>query len=64
MEPESAGEQETGGHWSPLGPGIVSVPLEMAFCPLPALTLLSEDAFCWNKDPEESHVPKRAEGQQ
>lgn len=44
MEPGSAGEQETGGHWSPSGPGDVSVPLEMAFCPFPALALLSEGA--------------------
>lgn len=62
MEPGSAGELETRGHWSPLGPGLVSVPLEVALCPFSALTLFSEGALCWNKEPKESHVPKRAEG--
>lgn len=44
MEPGSAGKQETGGHGSPSGPGAVSVPLEMAFCPFPALASLSKGA--------------------
>lgn len=62
MEPGSAGEQQTGGHQSPSEPGVVSVPLEMAFSPFPALASLSEGALCWNKDPGESRAPQRAEG--